>query len=292
MNLVFKHWAILSLAVIAAACSKNITLGSMHRITVLPDNVHETSGLAYHNGTIFTLNDSGNPASVYGFELGKYSTDNDITVLSAHNYDWEEIATFDSSLVIADIGNNFNSRDTFSLYLLSLHELSLSNKQQSIASKKITFTIPEKPKATTGYIRSEFDMEAAVQLGDKFYVFTKNWLNEQSVTYEVSCKQSGQARRCDTLPFKGLVTSACALPDSLVAFVGYHNYTPFIAVCKWQDTRFSLLSSRHFWAHWACQTEGICYVPGYGLLVSAEATSLRRQSLYRVKLKNLKDIDK
>jgi hypothetical protein len=84
--------------------------------------IRESSGLAasrQHEGVYWTLNDSGNPDSIYATGLdGKLIRE--FTVNGARNRDWEAIA-IDSAgqLWIGGIGNNSRQRDDLKVYVLS-----------------------------------------------------------------------------------------------------------------------------------------------------------------------------
>ena len=79
----------------------------------LPKVLEETSGLAILNDTLWTVNDSGNEATLYAIStkgklLAKRLTTNT-------NIDWEDMANANGRLIVADMGNNFGTRKN--LYL-------------------------------------------------------------------------------------------------------------------------------------------------------------------------------
>ncbi|MFU7559315.1 hypothetical protein [Stieleria sp. JC731] len=90
----------------------------------LHDNqVNESSGLAFslrNPHCVWTHNDSGDSARLFAFdEKGKAC--GRATLKHAGAQDWEDMAAFDDDgpkLLIADVGDNDNRRDSVSLYLL------------------------------------------------------------------------------------------------------------------------------------------------------------------------------
>jgi len=86
----------------------------------LPKILEETSGLAIRNDTLWTLNDSGNEATLYAISSTGTLVDSRQTTRA--NIDWEDMTTASGNLIVADMGNNFGTRKN--LYLL---EIDLNN---------------------------------------------------------------------------------------------------------------------------------------------------------------------
>ena len=84
--------------------------------------IHESSGLvasSRHKGVYWTLNDSGNPASLYATDLdGKLIREFDVK--GSKNKDWEALADDDQgNLWIGEIGNNNRERGDLRVYVVA-----------------------------------------------------------------------------------------------------------------------------------------------------------------------------
>ncbi len=95
----------------------------------LPDaacGIQESSGLAAsrtRDGVIFTLSDSGGPASLYAFDLDGTCL-GEHAVSGARNWDWEDLSSGPCPddggpcLYIGDVGDNGESRDHVTIYVV------------------------------------------------------------------------------------------------------------------------------------------------------------------------------
>ena len=86
--------------------------GAMRRIAELPDTLIETSGLVKRAGAFYSINDSGGEAAVFSFNSNSELL-NKTLLTNATNADWEGITRDEAFFYVADVGNNFGSRDTF-----------------------------------------------------------------------------------------------------------------------------------------------------------------------------------
>lgn len=169
-------------------------------ISELPQEVEESSGLAYIQGQLFTHNDSGNHDILYGLDPDKGQITVKLFPKDIYNEDWEDLAiSSDGTLYIADIGNNDFSRKTLKVYGLRLTD------QQVETSTVTTIRFPEEYCSKKGKIR--FDIEALVHIEGKFYLFTKTYRNkfkDYTEVFEVNAVSGQQlARYCGKIPLCG-----------------------------------------------------------------------------------------
>ena len=178
----------------------------------LPKILEETSGLAIRNDTLWTLNDSGNEATLYAISSTGALVDSRETTRT--NIDWEDMATANGNLIVADMGNNFGTRKN--LYLL---EIDLNNGGATTLDS-IPFHYPE--QENFGYQQATpFDAEGVIFIEDQLVVFTKNRSTQTTEIYTVS-KTSEAAKKIGSLPVGSLITGADYHQESnTLALTGY-----------------------------------------------------------------------
>jgi len=145
----------------ASSCKMELPGMLVHQCTLDPE-VNETSGLLYLDGKFWTFNDSGGEAALYCMdEDGRLL--HKLVVENASNVDWEDVAGDSLWVYVADVGNNFASRDTLSIYRIPLEALrsSVGNSGVSYTTHEgiIELSYSEKPEQTSrGW--SSLDCEA------------------------------------------------------------------------------------------------------------------------------------
>ena len=70
-----------------------------------------------HDGVYWTLNDSGNPATLYAVRADGELI-GEVAVTDAENYDWEALAGDGENLWIGEIGNNSRQREDLALFVV------------------------------------------------------------------------------------------------------------------------------------------------------------------------------
>lgn len=178
----------------------------------LPKILEETSGLAIRNDTLWTLNDSGNEATLYAISSTGALVDSRETTRT--NIDWEDMATANGNLIVADMGNNFGTRKN--LYLL---EIDLNNGGATTLDS-IPFHYPE--QENFGYQQATpFDAEGVIFIENQLVVFTKNRSTQTTEIYTVS-KTSEAAKKIGSFPVGSLITGADYHQESnTLALTGY-----------------------------------------------------------------------
>ena len=189
-------------------CSAQLSINTIK----LSSEVEETSGLEYIGDNLLTINDSGDKARVYVFTPKGHLIKN-IRFYDLKNKDWEDIAADKEHYYIADIGNNFATRENLKIYILSKDLI----PQGTI---KIKY---EAQKTFSKESRNEYDAEALTVVGDDLVLFSKNRKTLKSQIYFFP-KTEGSYSLTPTavIDTKALVTAAdYSSEEDLMVLTGY-----------------------------------------------------------------------
>ena len=258
--------------------------GSMVKLTNLDSVVHETSGLLFQDGNIWSFNDSGGEAALYCLDARNGSLIRKTIIRHATNVDWEDITEDEFHVYVADVGNNFATRDTIIIYRI-LKTSMLSGDPELIHDGIISVSFRgETDQTRSGF--SSHDCEALFAYGDSLFLFSKDWVRESTSVY-ILPKEPGHYLLDPSARYevRFLVTGADLFPASgQVTLVGYHNYMPVVIsygftgnpariACGGKARIYPLKAGR--------QVEGVCYDTNGDLLISAER-SLQKPALFKV----------
>lgn len=267
------------------SCTYNLTIYNPELRFLLPDEINESSGLAYYDGRLFTINDSGGEPIVYGFDSISGEIIQRLSV-SATNVDWEALAIDNSHLYIGDFGNNMGTRDDLVIYKISLSDIPPSGNA-IINSETISFTYSDYTGKSVDKKSHNFDCEAFIATDSWLYLFSKNRGDQRTKLYRLS-KSAGNhtAELIDEYDVKGLITGAdFNKVSNEVTLVGYvdQTYTPFIWLL-WDynfEEFFSGNKRRLDMPNMvATQTEAISYTKGKNEIITSEGNILFSQSAY------------
>ena len=141
------------------------------RIGTLPEQVNESSGLAFYNDSILiTHNDSGDKPLLYFINF-KGKLIHQVLIENAVNTDWEDICTDDQgNIYVGDIGNNNNDRRDFKIYKISKNQLLVKEK---VIAEIITFSYPDQKAYPPIDSLKNFDAEGLTFQNDSLLIFTK-----------------------------------------------------------------------------------------------------------------------
>lgn len=254
----------------------------------LPKELSETSGLACLDDQLWTVNDSGNSATLY-----QVNSSGDVinhVPLALQNVDWEAISSIGGKLFVADIGNNAGTRQQFELYQIR----DTLSKEPKVQSWQIKY--PDQPSGFLEAYNHDFDAEALVALSEHtLLLFTKSWRTDISHVYRIDLNSSPSltmTKQADIVGLPGVVTDAALDPQTgNYLIVGYQNYRrnflqfaferqflPFIATLdkNFQLQQVELLANDG-------QVEGITVCAG-SRWISAEKTDSSPARLWRTSL--------
>ena len=150
---------------------------SVHKVTRLPNILHESSGLVVESANRFwSHNDSGGEPILYQFD-SKGVLLKMVKIINARNVDWEDMQ-LDSkgNLYIADFGNNAQNRKDLVIYKIP----NFKNKAQDsvMQAEKISFQYKEQTAFPPLGAEKHFDAEAMVVLNDTILIFTKDFYSQ------------------------------------------------------------------------------------------------------------------
>lgn len=209
----------------------------------LSSELHETSGLTYFDGALWTINDSDNLPHLYkvsstdGTVIGTWPID------PALNYDWEALTHSDQFIFIADFGNNAGNRTN--LHILRIPRTQLAT-EDTLTPDEIHFSFAEQTDFNAPYQQSNYDVEAIFHHADTLYIFTKNWDNQKTYLYGLpATPDTFSISVIDSMDVGGLVTGASYNEHLQIAVLtGYENmgngiYRSFCWILKdFQGTDF------------------------------------------------------
>jgi len=269
------------------SCTYNITLFTPPLKYKLPDEVEETSGLAFFNGGLWTLNDSGGKPVIYKLDTATGKIIRRITVSNATNVDWEDMAQDSEFVYIGDFGNNSGNRTDLKIYKVKIDDIPESG-DATVNADVIFFYYPDQPNKKIEKRRyNNYDCEAVMAAGDSLYLFSKNWENYKTRVYALP-KTPGEyaASLIDSFNVSGLITSAdYNSKHKEVVLLGYTNksWVPFTWILfDFKDHRFFSGNKRRIDMPniMTTQTESFVFVDGKKAVLSSEKTSLGSQSAY------------
>ena len=166
----------------------------------LPISVYESSGLEKVDDNLITLNDSGNPPNLYYL-------DEDGEILfrrmfnELKNNDWEDLTADEEYIYIADIGNNFDTREN-----LRIIKIPINTENNSY--ELINFYYPEQEDFSFKQL-SMYDAEGLVSIDNYLLIFTKNRAKKITEIYKLPKKKGNyKAELIGEINIESIVTAA------------------------------------------------------------------------------------
>ena len=243
----------------------------------LPNDVRETSGLFFHNGRLWTHNDSGGKPILYALDTTSFEVVQKITLANAKNKDWEDVCTDGEKAFVGDFGNNKGKRKNLRIYTFSLSALPDSG-DATITVDSIRFCFGDQTNFVYNKHEHDFDCEAMFATEDYLYLFSKGWATGTTRMYRLP-KTLGNyvAEVVNGFDSQGLITGAdYDRENHVLVVVGYvkNIWKPFMYLIFDFDEEGVKLSNRRFeLPQWAgTQTEGICFFDEGKCYVSAETS--------------------
>ena len=145
--------------------------------------LNENSGIIVFNDHVLTINDGGNSNTIYELDtMG--SIIREINILSATNVDWEAISQNSQSVFVGDFGNNSGSRENLCIYEISKADIQDPSVNQVTAIRSV-FRYKDQVDFTWGSNAHNYDCEAFLCTEDSMYLFSKNWIDEETKRYSL-----------------------------------------------------------------------------------------------------------
>jgi hypothetical protein len=187
----------------------------------LPISQNETSGLAFIQGRLFSINDSGNSNDIFELNPTTGAVIRTIKVTNSTNNDWEDLAQSDTHLFIGDFGNNNGSRKDLSVLKIPITSVLGSTE---VIAEKLSFTFSDQTDFTGNGGIHNYDCEAFFFSNNLLHLFTKNWADQKTKHYTMSPTQSNSiANLIGSFDVKGLITGAGIDSQGNICLLGYEN---------------------------------------------------------------------
>jgi hypothetical protein len=253
----------------------------------MPKEIPETSGLYFDGHTVWTINDGGNPAEMFGLSniydtTVALNTDNIIKSqfpLPLKNIDWEAITGDDDYIYIGDFGNNPGNRKNLCIYKITKKQIHY--KSVNIVDT-IQFYYPEQTNFESRFFHN-FDCESMFVKGDSIYLLTKNWQNRKSEIYRLPKKKgSYPAKLIGSFNPDFLITDACLVYNKIYV-TGYNlkgnQFIGSLNFGNWDGFQKQKIKMK------PAQIEGICFIPNKGFILTTEQRKTRCAGLFTIKTK-------
>ncbi|HOY30530.1 MAG TPA: T9SS type A sorting domain-containing protein [Bacteroidales bacterium] len=202
------------------SCIYNNTSVAPVTSKLLSPQISETSGLIFWNNYLWTHNDNTD-TNLYVLDTTTGAIVQTYPVYGFENTDWEDISQDDHYIYIGDFGNNANGNRT-DLRIIRIEKNSLL--QNITVADTINFSYSNQTNfIPAGSCNTDFDCEAFIVTSDSIFLFTKQWISNQTSIYALP-KTPGTyiAQLQATNNVDGLITGAtCLQPEKLVVLCGY-----------------------------------------------------------------------
>ena len=244
-------------------------------VTALSDNLSESSGLAYIDGTLWTHNDSGGEAKLFAIDKSNGKILKTVVISNASNVDWEDLAFNKTHLFIGDFGNNTGGRKNLKIYKIKRADL---KTKTSVEAEIIEFSYATQTNFTSNS-KTNYDCEAFVAYEDKLYLFSKNHGNKKTDMYALGLNEGVEvAEKVATFNTNALVTGASIdAENKTLVLIGYGTRgTPKSWIfSKFTDTDFFKgEQDKITWGTPAkAQIEGVTHMEKGKLYISSEKFS-------------------
>jgi hypothetical protein len=257
----------------------------LEKVYDLPEELSETSGIIIYDSLLWTFNDSGGKARIYGVNVTSGKISKTIEITNGKNKDWEDIAQNKEYIFIGDFGNNDGSRRDLRIYMIPKQSLT-NQKFQLTDAFKIDFIYEDQEDFTPAMFANQYDCEAMIATEDSLYLFTKDWLNLQTTVYSLPASRGKfKAKHVHDFESEGLVTGAdYNFSDKKIVLCGYNLFYPFIIVIN-NINDLKILNRIEFEEISGLQIEGIAFVNDNRFYVTNESSS-EIQALYKIVLNN------
>ena len=253
----------------------------------LQSKIRETSGLAVAGGLLWTINDSGDKALLYGLDPQSGKIERKVRLKGIINYDWEDLAHDDRYLYIADTGNNAGDRDVLTIYRVAKESLGQKGRQPS---DTLRLRYADYDAQFGGKKNHNVDCEAIARVDDQLWLFTKNRGDQKSRLYkaELTLDDVQVLEPQGEYPVRGLVTAVDFNPRTReLALLEYGYGTAFGQASIW---RVPVVEGLPDWSQAGryliqetAQWEAILWEGDDGVVLTAEGSFFSKARLARIK---------
>lgn len=260
-------------------------------LSELPKEVKETSGLFFHNGRLWTHNDSGGKPVLYALDTTTFEVVQRITLANVKNKDWEDVCTDGETVYVGDFGNNNGSRKKLRIFSFPMSSIPAEG-DTVIPVDSILFRFADQTNFEKRSHEHDYDCEAMFADGDCLYLFSKGWATGTSRLYRLP-KTPGKhvAEVVNSFDSQGLITGADYDSENrMLVVVGYvkNTWRPFMYLIFDFDEHGEKLSNHRIEMSQLVggQTEGICFFDKGRCFVSAETSLTMTSRVFEVDFRN------
>lgn len=243
----------------------------------LPEEVRETSGLFFHNGRLWTHNDSGGKPILFALDTTSFEVVQRITLSHAKNKDWEDVCTDGENVYVGDFGNNKGKRKNLRIYTFPLSALPTEG-DATVDVDSITFCFGDQTSFVHKKQEHDYDCETMFATEDCIYLFSKGWATGTTRMYRLPQTPGDYvAEVVNGFDSQGLLTGAdYDRENHILVLVGYVRdvWKPFMYLIFDFDENGVKLDNRRFEMPQltGAQTEGVCFFDDGRCFVSAETS--------------------
>lgn len=257
----------------------------------LSKEVEETSGLFFHNGRLWTHNDSGNKPILFALDTTTFQVVQKITLAHVKNIDWEDVCTDGKSVFVGDIGNNRGNRKDLKVYTFPLSAIP-DEGDATVTVDSILFRYADQTNFEKRKYKHDFDCEAFFATDDCLYLLAKGWATGTTRLYRLP-KTPGSyvVEMINGFDSQGLITGAdYDRENHILVIVGYVKslWKPFMYIIfDFDETGVKLPNRRFEMPQLAgAQMEGICFFKEGRCYVSAETSQTMTARVFEVDFRN------
>lgn len=255
------------------SCTYDFSSISPVSSTQINSTLNETSGLVLWNNELWTHNDGGNTTEIFNLDTSDLTSFTALNIPGVTNEDWEDIAQDSDYIYIGDFGNNANgNRTDLKIYRIS----KTSILQGAPVVDEIYFSYEDQIDfSAQGGNNTDFDCEAMIVVGDTIFLFTKEWVSQQTTIYALP-KTPGtySATNEGNVDVDGLITGATFMDDKqLIVLSGYSDtLDPFLfLIYDFAGNNFTIANHRKINLNLPVhQVEGITSRDGLNYYLSNE----------------------
>ena len=264
--------------IVFSSCGKNkIQDFNLTYLQSLPSVMTECSGWVTDDDSFLAINDSGNAPFIYKLN-DSFEVIDSITIPGLENIDWEAIAFQESTLYVADIGNNEGNRRNLRINVLQRSEDRWSNKTE------IPINYPDQTHFEPRTIHN-YDAETLIPFNSELLIFSKSRQNAYSKLYVVN---NGTVLLKDSIRVPILVTDGLYLqerklilllcnqtePDGFSTYISLNSISDDYKLNHLADFRLELNE----------QAEAICQINKDQFLIATEKEIGTGANIYKLEL--------
>ena len=185
----------------------------------------ESSALIFTDGNLWTLNDSGNPNTIFSIDPGTGNVLQTVTITNATNVDWEDLTADANYIYIGDFGNNAQgNRTNLRIYRVAKSDIG-AGAAVNVTAEIINFSYQDQVVgANAGNNNTNYDCEAFLIKDNVLHLFSKDWIDFKTRHYTLANTPGTQvAAPVETFDVMGLITGADISANNEIVLIGYQQ---------------------------------------------------------------------